>query len=884
MKKLLLSLFIFVSFAAKAQTYFTKPGIPPGSISKSFTGRIVTNAVDSLTELWLGVDGNKFWKVDLAAQTRAYFDPLVFTGPGTLGNPVTQDTIKKLIVFNPGIASVSGINNMSLSALSLNLQNTNFLFGVSPNHLEFINKGDTSQHYLDFNVSGTDTLRVRNDIPWAFKNQAVIYKTPAARDSSYNIANTKYVDRAVMLNSPSSPNAVIAGLSMQILIDNVTLEVAGGFWRIGNNIYSRIPPTDFTTSTPDATLYRYESVYATKGDTLGIAVGALNAIPVPPSIPDSTVLVGTILITPTGPTVIYPAAGTIYTKSDTLTSSRTVNGYHNKGLSFNMFNNGGGSTLLTFNPTAGFDLFTQLVTNGSSSELYSDASGYQITHTSSIADGNKQNVINFSAYSASGKGISIQLDHDSLFTYQNTNYETRLRNYGLGTGIPDMNILRSIADSVKGTILPDTTGQIGKVLGYNGSSVLWVEAPNAQNADSLGHQAPSFYLPLAQADQLIQTGRVITINGSGNLSTIVDTAKQFLISTNSNPSTGTHYSSFLFTGDENTLRSYSPSGYISLIGTSPGTLGNPTYANMQIDNGGSGYNKTWIRIGSFYSGIAIRDNNYKVGMHADSDYSVNIRLHPNAYTTSKAVKLLADSVKGTIGNIYTIDGTIPTSTARTVTIPTGAQLILAANDGGTNFSTSTFAPSGIILNALGAGAAQVELNGTHAQFQYNQGGLENITFDASGEIIHDALNNIGLQYDSSVDSSQFKLNPLSLPDSKWVLNRIASYPHGTGTVTAVTGTPSRITSTGGTTPAIDISSTFEALLQKTANFVDSVTPTGAINGSNVTYTLPDTPTTGSVHLYLNGIRVTTFTMSTNTITWTGTAPSGTDTLLADYRK
>lgn len=41
-----------------------------------------------------------------------------------------------------------------------------------------------------------------------------------------------------------------------------------------------------------------------------------------------------------------------------------------------------------------------------------------------------------------------------------------------------------------------------------------------------------------------------------------------------------------------------------------------------------------------------------------------------------------------------------------------------------------------------------------------------------------------------------------------------------GTVTSVTGTTNRITSTGGTTPAIDISATFEALLGKVANRID----------------------------------------------------------------
>lgn len=43
---------------------------------------------------------------------------------------------------------------------------------------------------------------------------------------------------------------------------------------------------------------------------------------------------------------------------------------------------------------------------------------------------------------------------------------------------------------------------------------------------------------------------------------------------------------------------------------------------------------------------------------------------------------------------------------------------------------------------------------------------------------------------------------------------------GSGTVTSVSGTTNRITSTGGTTPVIDISATFEALLGKVAQRID----------------------------------------------------------------
>ena len=57
-----------------------------------------------------------------------------------------------------------------------------------------------------------------------------------------------------------------------------------------------------------------------------------------------------------------------------------------------------------------------------------------------------------------------------------------------------------------------------------------------------------------------------------------------------------------------------------------------------------------------------------------------------------------------------------------------------------------------------------------------------------------------------------------------------------------------------------------------------VTPTGTINGSNTSFTLPDTPSTDSLHLYLNGVYQTPggvdYSLSTNTITYVSAPPTG----------
>lgn len=73
-----------------------------------------------------------------------------------------------------------------------------------------------------------------------------------------------------------------------------------------------------------------------------------------------------------------------------------------------------------------------------------------------------------------------------------------------------------------------------------------------------------------------------------------------------------------------------------------------------------------------------------------------------------------------------------------------------------------------------------------------------------------------------------------------------------------------------------------------SNFVTEETPSGSINGSNTSFTLANTPTAGTLKLYLNGIRLKSgagndYTISTNTITMT-TAPISGDVLIADYMK
>lgn len=71
-----------------------------------------------------------------------------------------------------------------------------------------------------------------------------------------------------------------------------------------------------------------------------------------------------------------------------------------------------------------------------------------------------------------------------------------------------------------------------------------------------------------------------------------------------------------------------------------------------------------------------------------------------------------------------------------------------------------------------------------------------------------------------------------------------------------------------------------------SNFVFGEVPSGSINSSNVTYTLANTPTSGTVNVFLNGIRqtVTThYTISSSTITFIFPPQTG-DVIAINYMK
>lgn len=95
---------------------------------------------------------------------------------------------------------------------------------------------------------------------------------------------------------------------------------------------------------------------------------------------------------------------------------------------------------------------------------------------------------------------------------------------------------------------------------------------------------------------------------------------------------------------------------------------------------------------------------------------------------------------------------------------------------------------------------------------------------------------------------------------------------------------------GGTLGSTSItwSNPFSGIGLSSTNFVADETPTGTINGSNADFVIANTPTSGTLKVYRNGVRVLSgtgngYTLSGTTISFT-TAPVTGDAIRVEYMK
>lgn len=198
------------------------------------------------------------------------------------------------------------------------------------------------------------------------------------------------------------------------------------------------------------------------------------------------------------------------------------------------------------------------------------------------------------------------------------------------------------------------------------------------------------------------------------------------------------------------------------------------------------------------------------------------------------------------------------------TIPEGFQME-EYNDGGGNMTVQSSGSNTIVVLPVGyTGIFTCILNSgtTAASWTYR-------VFGSSTSIGGGTLTSItpGWNFTSSTpittsgtltdDSTKVQTvqNFFPLGDTRYLKSTTAAstyQPIGTY-VTAISGTTNRITSTGGTTPAIDISSTFEALLGKVANPLSQFASTTSAQLAGV---LSDESGTGVVAYTINPVFTT----------------------------
>jgi len=283
-------------------------------------------------------------------------------------------------------------------------------------------------------------------------------------------------------------------------------------------------------------------------------------------------------------------------------------------------------------------------------------------------------------------------------------------------------------------------------------------------------------------------------------------------------------------------------------------------------------------------GVAALENNsggsYNIGIGSNSINS-NISGNNNLAIGVNTLRYTTSSDNVSVGHA----STYLTSTGSSNTV-VGVQALYYSTVGSKNAIFGYRAGHGVTSNSFsnnalfGYGAGIALTTGSNNIFLGYQAG--DATTAGSGNIV------IGYDIDTPLATDSNKLNIGGAITGDLSTGALSIFGQLASTL-AIGTSPFSITSTTVNTNlnADLLDGKHAADLLLVTGFVNREVPSGLKNGSNVTYTLANTPTSGTEMLYLNGILQNAggedYTITTNTITMTS-APISTDVLLCTYWK